>query len=198
MFEHLYKDKNALTAKEKIYDILISLNFNSFKVFFFLTQEIKDVTNTCNTLEEKLNTYRKYLKKIKTTAETTSYKLNMQLPSLKKSVLSWIVEEIVFCEQQILHERSLQKNNREKKLLKISVPEVSLVSRLLYDSKLVNGSKKDFFAFLSNTFRTEKSALISSESLSNNYYSISESSKRSVKKMLKSMLLQLDQMEGEL
>lgn len=125
---HVLKENSAIPLKERLSVILISLEFNTFKIFFFLTQEIKDIIKTCNTNEEKLDKYREHLKKIKTTAVTTSYQLNPQLPSLKKNLLSWIVEEIDFCEQQIVSKRSLQRNQEEKKLLKISVPEVSLIS----------------------------------------------------------------------
>ncbi len=204
VFDHLLKSEQFL-CEEKIYIVLISLNYNTFKIFFFITASIKGKVKLCHSTEEKLQVYHEYIKKIKTTTVTSPYKRNSRLPSLKGQLLLWINEEIDFYNKKLKFEESKSlKNSHEtfkppyKKLLKISVPEVSLLTKLLYDAKLIEGPRTEMFTFLSGTFCTPKAKVISPESLSNNYYSISENSKRSVKKMLKTMLLQLDQMEGEL
>ncbi|WP_282088318.1 hypothetical protein [Aquimarina algiphila] len=197
VFDHLLKSEPS-PCEEKVYAVLISLNYNTFKVFFFITAIIKGKVKSCHSTKEKLQVYHEYIKKIKTTAVTSLYKRNPRLPSLKEQLLLWINEEIDFYNKKLEFEESKSFKSSNKKLIKISVPEVSLLTKLLYDTKLVEGPKTELFTFLSDTFSTPKAKIISPESLSNNYYSISESSKRSVKKMLKTMLLQLDRMEGEL
>ncbi|GAA4275978.1 hypothetical protein [Aquimarina mytili] len=199
VLDHLF-NKEKLPSKEQLYEVLISLDFNTFKIFFFMTDDIKNKVKSLKNNEDKLKLYREYLKKVKTIVNTIPYRLNPELPPLRKNLLDWVTEEIAFYEELIKFDKSrvLEETFNNRKLLKVSVPEVSLITKLLYESKVIDGPRTELFSFLSKTFRTEKAALISSESLSNNYYSVSESSKRSVKKILKGMLLQLDQMKGEL
>ncbi len=203
VLDHLL-NKEIVPSKEQLYAVLISLDFNTFKIFFFMTDDIKSKIKILKNNEDKLKLYREYLKKVKTIVNTIPYRLNPDLPSLRQNLLDWITEEITFYQEFIksntsgLMEEVNNNVSNNRRLLKVSVPEVSLITKLLYESKVVDGPRTDLFSFLSKTFRTEKASSISSESLSNNYYSVSESSKRSVKKMLKGMLLQLDQMNGEL
>ena len=62
---------------------------------------------------------------------------------------------------------------------------------------MLEGHKKTFFEFVSKTFKTHKTKTISPVSLSNRYYSVPESTKISVKKKLRGMLLQLDMIQGD-
>ncbi len=202
VLSHLLKNEQ-LPSKEKVYSVLISLNYNTFEIFFFLTAIIKDKVKSASGSQEKVQIFQKYLKEVKTTTVTAIYSHKPELPALKEQLILWLEEELLFYNHKLefeeVHSYATSQTGKAsiKKMLKISVPEVSLFTKLLYDSQLVDGSKKELFSFLSATFRTQKTTLISPESLSNNYYSVSEGSKRSVKKMLTKMLLQLDQMIGE-
>ncbi len=198
VLDHLFTKENQPTL-DKLYSVLISLDYNTFKVFFFMTKQVKDSMKDYYTNEEKLQIYQQYLKKVKTTAVTVSFRLNPDLPSLKEKLIEWVNEEILFYKQLTVLENDIEKENSfKRKLLKMSVPEMSLWTKLLYECRLIDGPKTEVFTFLSSVFRTPKSSLISTESLSNNYYSVSESSKRSVRSKLNGMLLQLDQMKGDL
>ncbi len=198
ILSHLFKEFKE-PSKEQLYSALISSDFNTFKVFFFITRDVNNNIKESYTNEEKLNGYKQYLKKLKTTTIAISYRLNPNLPSLRDQLMNWVNEEVIFCEHLIETEKAMSNAHAYKrKLLKLSVPEVSLFTKLLYESKLVDGPKTKLFSFVSNNFSTEKSKQISTESLSNNYYSVNESSKKSVRKLLKGMLFQLDQMKGEL
>jgi len=202
LFKLLSKD--AISIKE-VYAVLISLEFNTFKIFFYIRDEyfVKKVKQAYG-IQKKISVLHSLLKEIKVTSITSPTKYNTNLPSLKEQLLIWIREEIVSLQRTeenkslaLAKDKATEYTVNSKKELKISVSEISLFTRLLYEQGLLEGSKKTFFEFLSNTFKTHKTKAISPESLSNRYYSIPESTKISVRKMLRGMLLKLDQIQGE-
>ncbi|WP_159092110.1 hypothetical protein [Aquimarina sp. Aq107] len=202
LFKLLSKDT---IVTEEVYAVLISLEFNTFKIFFYLRDQYvaKKVKRTYGA-QKKINTLHLFLKEIKTTTITSDTKYNPNLPSLKEQLLIWIREEINGLQRtiessssSIVKEKVVAYNQNTKKILKLSVSEISLITRLLYEQGMLEGSKRTFFEFLSNTFKTHKAKVISPESLSNRYYSIPDSTRASVKKILRGMLLKLDTIQSE-
>ncbi|MBQ4818860.1 hypothetical protein [Aquimarina sp. MMG016] len=190
---------------EMLYKVLISLEFNTFKMFFFLINHFKKMSEDILEVTEKTNILRSFQKEILTTSITSSYKYNPNLPSLKEQLLIWVREEISFLKNEVQLIKPSPENipktavvAPKKKLVHISVSEISLIARLLFETGLLKGPKKKLFQFLSNTFITKKSQVISQESISNRYYSVSEATKLSVEGMLKKMLYTLENMRGEL
>ncbi|WP_299187677.1 hypothetical protein [uncultured Aquimarina sp.] len=202
LFKLLSKDT---IITEEVYAVLISLEFNTFKIFFYLRDQYlaKKVKRAYGT-HKKINILHQFLKEIKTTTITSDTKYNPNLPSLKEQLLIWIREEINGLQRtiessssSIVKEKAATYNQNTKKILKLSVSEISLITRLLYEQGMLEGSKRTFFEFLSNTFKTNKTKVISPESLSNRYYPIPDSTKTSVKKILRGMLLKLDTIQSE-
>ncbi|WP_299432045.1 hypothetical protein [uncultured Aquimarina sp.] len=202
LFKLVSKDSIVV---EEVYAVLMSLEFNTFKIFFYLRDEYisKRIKRTYGA-QKKIGVLHQFLKDIKTTTVTSATKYNPNLPSLKEQLLIWIGEEINALQRtmesssiELVKEKEETYKQNTKKVLKLSVSEISLITRLLYEQGMLEGSKKKFFEFLSNTFKTHKTKVISPESLSNRYYSIPESTKTSVRKMLRSMLLKLDTIQSE-
>ena len=191
---------------EELYAVLISLEFNTFKIFFSLRDDyiVKKVKKASSS-QKKIEVFHTFLKEIKTTMVTSPIKYNPNLPSLKEQLIIWIDEEIVSLQRTMQSSSpTLSKEivsdyaQNTKRILKLSVSEISLITRLLYEQGTLEGPKKAFFKFLSNTFSTHKTKVISQESLSNRYYSIPDSTKISVKRMLRGMLLKLDKIQSEM
>ncbi len=188
--------KNTVTV-ETIYAVLISLEFNTFKIFFFLTDTISGKVKRLQNPKKKIARLHQFLKEVKTTTVTTPTKYNPNLPSLKEQLLIWTQEEIRSLQRNIPYIPSVShEKSRPKKLLTITVSEISLITRLLYEQNLLEGSKKLFFEFLSETYQTRKAKIISPESISNRYYSVTEVTKNSVKRLLRKMLVHIDKMEA--
>ena len=202
LFKLLSKDT---IITEEVYAVLISLEFNTFKIFFYLRdQYVAKKVKRAYGAQKKINILHQFLKEIKTTTITSETKYNPNLPSLKEQLLIWIQEEINGLQRtiessssSIVKEKAATYNQNTKKILKLSVSEISLITRLLYEQGMLEGSKRTFFEFLSSTFKTHKAKVISPESLSNRYYSIPDSTKTSVKKILRGMLLKLDTIQSE-
>ncbi|WP_299189614.1 hypothetical protein [uncultured Aquimarina sp.] len=202
LFKLLSKDT---IITEEVYAVLISLEFNTFKIFFYLRdQYVAKKVKRAYGAQKKINILHLFLKEIKTTTITSETKYNPNLPSLKEQLLIWIQEEINGLQRtiessssSIVKEKAATYNQNTKKILKLSVSEISLITRLLYEQGMLEGSKRTFFEFLSSTFKTHKAKVISPESLSNRYYSIPDSTRTSVKKILRGMLLKLDTIQSE-
>ena len=77
----------------------------------------------------------------------------------------------------------------------VSISELSLITRLLFESELLTGSKKRVFEFLSSSFTTKTTKDISVESLSSRYYSVNNGTIDAVSKILRDMLYRLDHLE---
>lgn len=196
--------KDDIKAQD-VYAVLISLEFNTFKIFFYIRDEYisKKIKRTYNE-RKKIIVLQEFLKEIKTTTITSNTKYNPNLPSLKEQLLLWIEEEINSFQKSIensysslVKEKITGYSQKPKRILHLSVSEISLIIRLLYEQGMLEGHKKTFFEFVSKTFKTHKTKTISPVSLSNRYYSIPESTKISVKKKLRGMLLQLDTIQGD-
>ena len=189
---------------EMLYKILISLEYNTFNIFFLIKEYFKTQFEGLEVQQQLLQLY--FLKRdIITIGVTSPQKFNPNLPSLKEHLLIWLKEEINLIKNssKIAVTEGVQipkktKKTIQKKPLELSVSELSLIARLLFESELLTGSKKRMFQFLSETFTTHRSKAISVESLSNRYYSVSHSTKRSVGRMLRGMLYKLDDLQGEL
>lgn len=188
----------------EIYALMISLDFNTFHIFSYISKRAKKRVNGVSSIHKKLVILFGYLKELKAIAITSNQRFNPELPSLKEQLLVKTTEEILFYQKVIDRKPQVKVQNdnneiysNQKKLLKISVSEISLITRLLYEQGLLDGSKKTFFEFISNNFKTSKRDIISPESLSNRYYSIPESAKISVRKMLRAILRQLNSIQSE-
>lgn len=194
--------KESRPSIEMLYKVLISLEFNTFKIFFFLVSHFESRVADASSMQRLTKLYC-CQKDILTVSITSPYKYNPNLPSLKEQLLIWIKEEINFVKNKeelspILSGNVSQPIGRsQKKLIHISVPELSLITRLLVEVKIFKGSKRAIFQFLSETFTTKKAATISPESLSNRYYSVTDTTKKTVTGILQKMLYQLEHMEGD-
>ena len=74
---------------QDVYAVLISLEFNTFKIFFYIRDEYlsKKLKRTYND-GKKIIVLQEFLKEIKTTTITSKTKYNPNLPSLKRATTS--------------------------------------------------------------------------------------------------------------
>ncbi|WP_378181992.1 hypothetical protein [Aquimarina sp. SS2-1] len=192
--------KTPKPSFETICKVLISLEFNTFNIFFFIENHFRSQLENLNSRNELLQLY--LLKRnVVTISITSTQRYNSNLPSLKEQLLIWLDEEIKLLKTNLkfssdTEEENLKSSiNQEKKMIELTVSELSLIARLMYESDILKGSKKNFFHFLSDSFKTKKSNTISVESLSNRYYSINKATFRSVDGILRIMLYKLENLK---
>ena len=153
-------------------------------------------------IKEKFLALYRLEKQITTITVTSNIKYNTNLPSLKQQLQFWIKEEIKHLEKESKVSISvIDKNvisdsvNQKKKMVHMSVSELSIFIRVLYESGVLKESRKAFFEFISETFRTKKAESISTESIKNRYYAVSENARLSVEGKLKKMLIAVKNIE---
>ena len=201
VFKNLFK-KDPTPSLEMISNILISLDYNKFGIFFFLIQQFKDIIQENESNKEKFLALYRLEKQITTITVTSNIKYNTNLPSLKEQLQFWIKEEIKHLEKEskvsisVIDENVISDSvNQKKKMVHMSVSELSIFIRVLYESGVLKESRKAFFEFISETFRTKKAESISTESIKNRYYAVSENTRLSVEGKLKKMLIAVQNIE---
>ena len=189
--------KQPNPSLESLFKILISLEYNTFNLFFYIERHFKKELDGRTPREQLLQLY--LLKKsVVTVSVTSTEKYNPELPSLKERLLVWLEEEIKLTKRKYELAKSETISSplvAKKKHLDVSISELSLITRLLFESELLTGSKKRVFEFLSSSFTTKTTKDISVESLSSRYYSVNNGTIDAVSKMLRDMLYRLDHLE---
>ena len=85
-----------------------------------------------------------------------------------------------------------QDPSLHKKIVGLSVPEISLLSRLFYETGHAKGNRNDMLRFICRNYSTAHTANIPLESLGKKYYQVARNTQRSVRRMLQKMVDYLD------
>lgn len=186
--------EESLTNK-KVFLILWSMNFNGLKFFNYLTQKIHNELKEKNTVETKLELLYYYQKLCRQLPIKTQLRYNTNLLPLKDQMSIWLQEEISFQKRKLKFnssEKSNSKNQGEKRLVKMSVPQLSLFIRAIFEAGLVEGTRHEMLRFVCEHYRTDQQEHISEGSLKGKYYKVDTSTKRSVGRLLKKMLTHVE------
>lgn len=188
-FYQAIKEGRQMCRKSLIL-ILWQVNFNAPKFFKYLTYRIHLEIQEKQTIEEKLMLLHYYQKLCNQLAIKTQLCYNTHLLPLKDQMSQWLKEEIYYLKNQ--GPNTLLENQEKKIQVKMSVAQLSLVARALFETGLIDGTRKDLLRFLSSHFRTDQQGNISVDSLTGKYYKIETSTKRSVGRMMKKMLAHIE------
>lgn len=127
-FHEAILNKESLTNK-KVFLILWSMNFNALKFFNYLTDQIHKEVKEKNNVETKLELLYYYQKLCNQLPVKTQLSYNPNLLPLKDQMSIWLQEEISFQKRKLKYdssEKSNFQNQGQKKLVKMSVPQLSL------------------------------------------------------------------------
>lgn len=195
-FHHALKEKARINQKRVII-ILWRLNYNSPKFSGFLTASIAQELKGKPSAEGKMELLYYYQKLCNQIVTEPGCCFNPELPGLKNQMNQWLQEEISYLKRKIKrrNEESPQPKNK-KGLLKLSVAQLSLITRLFFESGLVEGSRKDLLRFVANHYRTNNQEQISVDSLSSKYYQVETGTKKTVSQMMKKMLAAIENVEA--
>ena len=178
---------------------LKNLNFNTLKFFLYVTEKISDELKQKDTAQQKLQTLYYYEKCLRESPIRTEGCYNRELPSFQEQMSGWFTENIQFYKRKRKQEKQqhdfagLPQQTNQKQTFKLSVAELSLVTRLFYEHQMLEGTRQSVLEFVCQHFSTVRTPSISEDSLDRKYYSTPLSAKRNIRKLLKSMLSQLDE-----
>ncbi|MGB5928010.1 MAG: hypothetical protein WBH03_07535, partial [Cyclobacteriaceae bacterium] len=193
-FHEAILNKESLTNK-KVFLILWSMNFNALKFFNYLTDQIHKEVKEKNNVETKLELLYYYQKLCNQLPVKTQLSYNPNLLPLKDQMSIWLQEEISFQKRKLKYdssEKSNFQNQGQKKLVKMSVPQLSLFVRAIFETGLVEGTRHDLLRFVCENYRTDQQEHISEGSLKGKYYKVDTSTKRAVGRLLKKMLTHVE------
>lgn len=188
-FFHAIQQEKPLTGT-RVQLILWQINFNTLKFFKCLIRQINQEISIRNTMEEKLERLYFYQKLCNQLLVKSELRFNPQLPPLKDQLAKWLQEEISYLKSK---SNGLSKGfHQEKTLIRMSVAQLALMARALFETGLIGGSRKELLRFFSYHYRTNQQENISLDSLTGKYYKVETSTRRSVGRMMKKMLAHIE------
>jgi len=179
--------ENIQNIKER----LIYLNFNSWRLLYYLFDKIKFENCKEENLTDKILNYYNHLKCINQSYVKPKVALYPDGNSLKEMLADVITEEIYAMEKEHQYNsyyEPVQKHSVSggiKIPINLSVPQLACITRLFVKIGLIGNIKLiDLFDFLSNNILTKKAGNLSVKNLNNHYYETDDKSIATVKEFM--------------
>ena len=174
---------------------LIYLNFNSYRFFTFLTQEIKQEYDKKDTICGQIEELSYHLKLINQMQVQPDFIYKPEQKPLNEQLVSWLIEEINFLEKRMTLSTTITEDNKVKinKDFKIitdnSVSQVALFIKILVEAEaIINKNQRELIEFFAAKIKTKQTNQISPESLRTKYYNTDERTIEVVKHTLIKLL----------
>jgi hypothetical protein len=167
--------------------ILISINFNSPELTAYLINELDTLVADEESVQGKLRILKYQLKEINQVTIKPEYALHNDYSSLKKQIINWLNEEILFyqAEHAVVIAMPNPIISDTKIHTSLSVPQLALLFRLLKEEQLItNTNQSELLKVVSGCFTTMHKESFSYGHLHGKYYKIEQHTKRTVYDML--------------
>lgn len=194
LYQVLGTNERNCIEMDGILSVLRGINFNSVRFFTYLTTQITNKVRLEKSYESKLEVLYLHQKLYNQLLPKTDLSYNPAIPSLKEQMTIWLKEEISFYERKLNSKiktdtvvEGFEPVNRLK--LKMSVPQLSIMIKVFYETDLLSGSRREILRFASRNYCTENSESISYDSLLSKYYQIEDSNRKTVLEILEKMTL---------
>lgn len=203
VFKALLKKKRPFDNYD-IYKLLISLDYNNYIIFKALERQFLIELDNNTSLKEKQNYLYIKLANINKIVVITPYKYYSSLPGLKAHLIAFIKEMLNLHEEQeklavLMGIKNTTVNTHdEKRKISISVQELSLFSRLFFESGItqLGSSKHQYFKFIASNYTSKDGEHFSEHNIKNAFYSPKYNSFESVEKLLIVMLSKLQKLKN--
>jgi hypothetical protein len=174
---------------------LICINYNSFRFFAYLTDEIKKDLKSVNSHSCQVELLSKYLKRYNQIHEYPDLVLHPKQKSIKEQISVWIIEEIEHLERFHIHKHinEPQINKQDITNFKfqtdLSVAQLGYFIKVLMEIGIIkNPNQREVIRFCASQVKTKLTETISPESLRTRFYNIEESTREAVKEYVIKML----------
>ena len=187
--------------KDDLVLVLMRVNFNRHGMSIFLINIFRKALDDYSSKKEKLDVLHKYLSMLHQIEVRPLVFYHPKVLSLKKQCIEWLIHEKKLLLHGINDQVPLQAEIKEieqkstRLLLNLTVSDVSLILRLIDESKILAIKKAYLFKIFAPNFRTKRSGELSAESLWNNSYNIPDRTRKKIKTLLKEMLFKLEMIE---
>jgi len=174
---------------------LICVNFNSYRFFAYLTEQIKRETKNINSHTGRVEMLSKFLKMYNQIHEYPDLVLYPKQKPIKEQISLWIIEEIEHLERSLKLKHLSEPTNRNPGTLDIklqtnmSVAQFAYLIRIMIEIGIIkNTNQRDVLRLFSGIVKTKHADTISPESLRTRFYNIEENTKSAIKDLVIKML----------
>ncbi len=181
---------------------LIYLNYNSYRFFCYMINEIIQQYQSKETLSEQIEILSFHLKYINQTQQKPGFIYKPGHYAISDRMLSWLIEEIAFLEKRqqltINFERSYNEKLRKdfKILTDHSVAQVAYFIRLLVEvGAILNKNQKELINFFASYISSKHAQQISPDSFRTKYYNIEEKSINVIRDLIIKLLNETNKRE---
>lgn len=186
-------------SNEALRNLMYYLNYNSVKSFAYHTHYIDVLLSETETRAEMIEKLSYILKTINQAQVKPGISYNINAPTLKSQLNSYIIEEIEHLQRvhqltNLSGSRSLDALFSSLKIkLEMSVAQAAYLIKVFIEANLVlNQNITELLRFLSRFLITKRSESISYDSLRSKYYNVEQSTKESVRNILLKMITLID------
>lgn len=183
-------DYNSGNTEILLVSLLIRSNFNNLSFFVYYQDTIRHASGIFKDKQETLNYLVGQKAEVISSPEMKNVAYDPSWPSIKTMIGNWLMEEI------LITEKSLNKVNEvvvPKIPLEMSVAHLSCLIRLLYEESVFATQNLQFiFKCFAGHYQSKRQAVISSGSLSKEFYSIDQHTAARVRDLLQRMVLRIN------
>ncbi|MBN2486105.1 MAG: hypothetical protein JXB34_09045 [Bacteroidales bacterium] len=178
---------------------MICLNYNSYRFFGYLADEIKLELKKIVGHSGKVELLSRYLKEYNQIQEYPDLVLKPKQRPIKEQITIWIIEEIECLERSLKTKtQGTAQNQIVPDSFKIetgmSVAQLGCLARAMMESRAItNQNQRDVIRFFASNVKTKQVDGISAESLRTRFYNIEDSTRAAVKETIIRMLNFLNQ-----
>lgn len=174
---------------------LVCVNFNSYRFFAYLTEQIKRDTKNISIHSGRVEMLSKYLKIYNQIHEYPDLVLNSKQKPIKEQISLWIIEEIEYLERTLKLKQVLEPTNSNpgtndyKLQTDMSVAQLGYLIRIMIEVGIIkNPNQRDVLRLFSGIVKTKHADTISPESLRTRFYNIEENTRLAIKDLVIKML----------
>jgi hypothetical protein len=178
-----------------IIDNLIYINYNDLILLNYITKQFTSEIMKLSASAEQLEQLSLYYKNINQTQIKPGFYYYKQQQSLKEMLQSWIQEEIEFLKTKrqlnMIIPASTIELEKQSELVQValSAQQLSFFLKLLVEEKIIlNKNQLELIRRMAKNFKTVGKEQPSAGSIRNKYYSVEQSTAKSIKDILIKML----------
>lgn len=175
------KNTGCSWEDKPVIELMVLMNYNHSEVALFITNKMIGNIEMLETIEEKRDRLRFFLKEFNQLKQRTDIAYLPSSASLKEQIIGWITEEMNYLDKGAQLPKSKSNPaiaNEEKLHLSISVEVFTLISRAAKDNKVItNKHNTEVFKNLSKYISTKQAETLSVNSMIKKSYVAEKSSK---------------------
>ena len=186
-------DYHSEGAENNLKMLLIRMDFNHLAFFVYCQEAIRKPLARLSSPVQYLDFLMQERAAILSLPEIVGLSYDNNWPSVKTMMSGWLQEEIQLAEHTVQKELAGRPCSVEKMPLDLSVSQLACLIRLFFEENKFSTEKlKTIFIFFSANYRTKRQPVISSGSLSKEFYSVNQKTAAQVLDMLQKMVVRIN------